>query len=41
MIKTLLGNYNEDYLTGISKKLEDYSLKYRELYTKCYDEIEG
>ena len=37
----LLGNYNEDYLTGISKKLEDYSLKYRELYTKCYDEIEG
>lgn len=37
----LLGNYDADYLNGISKKLEDYSLKYRELYTKCYDEIEG
>ncbi len=37
----LLGNFDADYLTGISKKLEDYSLKYRELYTKCFVEIEG
>lgn len=37
----LLENYDSDYLRGISKKLEDYSLKYRELYTKCYNEIVG
>lgn len=37
----LLENYDADYLSGISSKLEDYSFKYRELYTKCYDEIEG
>ena len=36
-----LGNFNKDYLTGISDKLEKYSLNYRELYTKCYDEIES
>lgn len=37
----LLENYDTDYLTGITNKLDRYSLKYRELYTKCYDEIEG
>lgn len=37
----LLENYDADYLKGISEKLDSYSLKYRELYTKCYDEIEG
>lgn len=37
----LLGNFDADYLTGISDKLERYSLNYRELYTKCYDEIES
>lgn len=37
----LLGNFDENYLTGISDKLEKYSLNYRELYTKCYDEIES
>ena len=37
----LLENYSEDYLAGISKKLSEYSFKYRELYTKCYNEIEG
>lgn len=37
----LLENYDADYLSGISAKLENYSLKYRELYSKCYDEIEG
>ena len=37
----LLGNFDKDYLTGISEKLEKYSLNYRELYTKCYDEIES
>lgn len=37
----LLENYDADYLSGISAKLDTYSLKYRELYTKCYDEIES
>lgn len=37
----LLGNFDKDYLTGISEKLEKYSLNYRELYTKCYNEIES
>ncbi|WP_342431124.1 hypothetical protein [Neobacillus sp. FSL H8-0543] len=37
----LLENFMSAYLDGISKKIEDYSLKYRELYTKCYDQIEG
>lgn len=37
----LLGNFDADYLSEISDKLETYSLKYRELYTKCYDKIES
>lgn len=37
----LLGNFESDYLSSVSEKLDTYSLKYRELYTKCYDEIEG
>ncbi len=37
----LAGNYNADYLSGISNKLDDYSMKYRELYTQCYEEISG
>lgn len=37
----LLGNFDANYLTGISDKLEKYSLNYKELYTKCYDEIES
>ena len=37
----LLGNFDADYLSGISDKLVNYSLNYRELYTKCYDEIES
>ncbi|MGD6779963.1 hypothetical protein ACQCT3_11805 [Sutcliffiella horikoshii] len=36
----LLQNFDSVYLDGISKKIEDYSLKYRELYTMCYDQIE-
>lgn len=35
----LLENYTSDYLTGISVKLDSYSLEYKELYSKCYDEI--
>ena len=37
----LLGNYNREYLSGISAKLDDYSIKYKELYTQCYEEISG
>lgn len=37
----LLENYDANYLHGISRKLENYSIKYRELYTECYDEIAG
>ena len=35
----LLGNYNKEYLSGISAKLDDCSIKYKELYTQCYEEI--
>lgn len=37
----LVENYNKEYLSGISKKLDNYSLKYRELYTQCYEAISG
>ena len=37
----LLGNFNEEYLNNISNKIESLSLKYRELYTECYNVIEG
>lgn len=37
----LLENFDAAYLDGISKKIEDYSILYRELYTQCYDQIEG
>jgi hypothetical protein len=37
----LLENYDSAYLEGITKKIDDYSAKYRDLYTKCYEQIEG
>lgn len=37
----LLENYEVAYLEGISKRIEEYSLKYRELYTEAYELIEG
>lgn len=37
----LLGNFNAEYLNSISKQIENLSLKYRELYTECYNTIEG
>ena len=33
----LLGNYDSNYLHGISSKIEDYSFQYRDLYTKSYN----
>lgn len=35
----LLGNYEQAYLSGISSDLNNYSIQYKELYTKCYEEI--
>lgn len=37
----LLENYDKEYLSAIAEKLDSYSMKYRELYTQCYDEISG
>ena len=36
----LLENYEAAYLEGISKRIEEYALKYRELYTEVYVLIE-
>lgn len=37
----LLENFDKDYIASVKNKIEEYILKYRELYTKCYNEIEG
>ncbi len=37
----LSGSYASEYLNGIKQKIESYSLQYRELYTKCYDQLEA
>lgn len=37
----LLENFEVAFLDGVVCKIEDYAFKYRELYTKCYDQIEG
>lgn len=37
----LLGNFNSEYLNSICQQIEDLSLKYRELYTECYNYMEG
>ena len=37
----LLENYEKEYLSSISAKLDKYSLQYKELYTQCYEEISG
>ena len=36
----LLENFGHDYLKSVSKKIEDYSLEYKEFYTECYEKIE-
>lgn len=37
----LLENFDHGYLTGVVKKNEDYSIQHRELYTQCYNQLEG
>ncbi len=37
----LLENYDSLYLNGITNRIENYSHKYRELYTQCYSQLEN
>lgn len=37
----LLENFDTQYLSGLTNKIENYSLKYRDLYTKAYNQIES
>lgn len=37
----LLENFDKNYITSIKNKIDEYVLKYRELYTQCYNEIES
>ncbi|MBR3487126.1 MAG: hypothetical protein IKH31_06110 [Clostridia bacterium] len=37
----LAGNYNEDYLNGVSKRIEDHASKYDGLYSQCFDRLES
>ena len=34
-------NYDAQYLSGITNKIDEYSLDYRELYSLCYERVEG
>jgi len=36
----LAGNYNKEYLSNISNKIDNYSFEYRQLFTKCSRMIE-
>ena len=36
----LLENFDEGYLTQITKKINNFELAYDEMYQKCYDQIE-
>lgn len=36
----LLENFNHDYLNNVSKKIENNSVEYKELYTSSYNKIE-
>lgn len=37
----LCSNFEEDYLANIEKRISEYALRYREMYTLCYDHIES
>lgn len=37
----LLENFDADYLESVAAGLEGHALRYRVLYTRCYDAIEG
>lgn len=37
----LLENFESTYLDSVVNKMEDYAFQYRELYTECYNQLEG
>ena len=37
----LLENFDKNYIASVKSKIEEYLLKYKELYTECYNEIES
>lgn len=37
----LLGNFDSEFLEAITKKIEKYSIEYREIYTEAYNKIEA
>lgn len=37
----LLENFDAQYLESVMGRMEDYAFQYRELYTRCYNEVEG
>lgn len=37
----LLGNFDEQYLNSTAHRIEELAFQYRELYTDCYNRIEG
>lgn len=37
----LLENFNKNYISGVREKISEYEFNYKELYTKCYNEIES
>lgn len=37
----LLENFDSQYLDSVSSRIEEYTFNYRELYTNCYNRLEG
>ena len=37
----LLENFDKQFISSVNSKIDEYSIKYRDLYTECYNEIEG
>lgn len=37
----LLENFNKNYIIGVRDKITEYEFNYKELYTKCYNNIES
>ena len=37
----LLENFDSEYLSGITQRIEEYSFAYRDLYTRSYDQLAG
>ncbi|MBQ7595164.1 MAG: hypothetical protein IJU45_00705, partial [Clostridia bacterium] len=37
----VLENFNTQYLEKVSRRIEDFSVDYRSIYTDCYNYIEG